>query len=78
MEALVSLKVDASFKDQRLETLRHAFLRFATTVHVSNKSPYENEGYILSLGQDSVQRVVHVSWTRAWTGAAHDSRTQRS
>ena len=53
-EALVLPLANASFSNQRLETLGDAFLKLATSVHVFNKFPYKHEGQLSSLRQNSV------------------------
>ena len=53
-EALVLPSANASFSNQRLETLGDAFLKLATSIHVFNKFPYKHEGQLSSLRQNSV------------------------
>ncbi len=53
-EALVLPSSNASFSNQRLETLGDAFLKLATSIHVFNKFPYKHEGQLLCLRQNSV------------------------
>ena len=53
-EALMLPSSDASFSNQRLETLGDAFLKLATSIHVFNKFPYKHEGQLSCLRQNSV------------------------
>jgi len=53
-EALMLPSVNASFNNQRLETLGDAFLKLATSIHAFNKFPYKHEGQLSSLRQNSV------------------------
>jgi endoribonuclease Dicer len=54
VEALMLPLANASFTNQRLETLGDAFLKLATSIHVFNKYPYKHEGQLSSLRQNSV------------------------
>lgn len=54
IEALMLPSANASFSNQRLETLGDAFLKLATTVHVFNKHPHKHEGQLSVLRQNSV------------------------
>ena len=53
-EALMLPSSNASFSNQRLETLGDAFLKLATSIHVFNKFPYKHEGQLSCLRQNSV------------------------
>jgi endoribonuclease Dicer len=53
-EALMLPSANASFSNQRLETLGDAFLKLATSIHVFNKFPYKHEGQLSCLRQNSV------------------------
>ena len=53
-EALMLPSSNASFSNQRLETLGDAFLKLATGIHVFNKFPYKHEGQLSCLRQNSI------------------------
>ncbi len=53
-EALMLPSSNASFSNQRLETLGDSFLKLATSVHAFNKFPYKHEGQLSCLRQNSL------------------------
>jgi endoribonuclease Dicer len=54
IEAFMLPSANASFNNQRLETLGDAFLKLATGIHVFNKYPHKHEGQLSALRQNSV------------------------
>ncbi|PVG02206.1 hypothetical protein CPB86DRAFT_614430 [Serendipita vermifera] len=54
IEAFMLPSANASFNNQRLETLGDAFLKLATGIHVFNKFPHKHEGQLSALRQNSV------------------------
>ncbi|KAG8783913.1 Dicer-like protein 1 [Serendipita sp. 397] len=54
IEAFTLPSANASFNNQRLETLGDSFLKVATTIHVYNRFPFKHEGQLSYLRQNSV------------------------
>ncbi|KAK0225141.1 hypothetical protein EDD85DRAFT_221965 [Armillaria nabsnona] len=83
VQALTIPSTQASFNNQRLETLGDAVLELCTTVHLFNKYPYRHEGQLDIIRQGSISnrflmaRALDAGLHRFVTGESHSLRTWR-
>ncbi|KAK0185901.1 P-loop containing nucleoside triphosphate hydrolase protein [Armillaria mellea] len=83
VQALTIPSTQASFNNQRLETLGDAVLELCTTVHLFNKYPFRHEGQLDILRQGSISnrflmvRALDAGLHRFVTGESHSLRTWR-
>ncbi|KAK0458512.1 P-loop containing nucleoside triphosphate hydrolase protein [Desarmillaria tabescens] len=83
VQALTIPGTQASFNNQRLETLGDAVLELCTTVHLFNKYPYRHEGQLDNMRQGSISnrflmvRALDAGLHHFVTGESHSLRTWR-
>ncbi|KAG7453028.1 P-loop containing nucleoside triphosphate hydrolase protein [Guyanagaster necrorhizus] len=83
VQALTIPSTQASFNNQRLETLGDAVLELCTTVHLFNKYPYRHEGQLDIMRKSSISnrflmmRALDAGLHHFVTGESHSLRTWR-